>query len=295
MAAKHIDYVPGCADLGDFDPTSTSIAFDPVDADTAVVPRAALEKTFERYWDFFRKRRDGVEPWVNFTPYEWRNIGAMVHLGWRDRADSATTWFMGFRRPPGFQHWAEVVWHDERAPHFIGDMPHTWISSDYIRSALDDNAAAYLNEGLLGRGFDVFGTDFVRSQLDRLAYENEADSSLVIGAGIPERWLAGDGVSVKALRTRWGTLSYTMRRDDRGRVVVDVDAGDLRTPPGGVVLLPPLPAGQRLGAAVSGMSDTFGIEPNVSRVVLRNLVGENVRTRVTWQPHVERVLIHKSR
>ena len=204
MAAKHIDWVPGCADLGDFDATSTSIAFDPVQVDTSVVPRALLERTFEKYWEFFRRRESGAEPWEAFTPYEWRNVGAMVHLGWRDRADSASTWLMGFRRPPGFQHWAEVVWHDERAPHFIGDMPHTWV-----------------------------GTDFVRSQLDRLAYEDESDSSLVIGAGVPERWLAGDGVVVKGLHTRWGPISFTMHKVG-ARSTAAISSADFRVPPGGI-------------------------------------------------------------
>ena len=210
MKSKGIDYVPGCADLGDFDATSTSIAFDPVQAGD-VVPHEALVRTYEKYWDFFRRRRDGAEAWDAFTPYEWRNVGAMVHLGWRDRADSVSSWLMGFRRPPAFQHWAEVVWHDERAPHFIGDMPHTWV-----------------------------GTDFVRSQLDRLAYEDESDSSLVIGAGIPERWLADSGVVVRNLHTRWGTLSYTMRKEAPGSITCSVEAGDLRVPPGGIVVRPPL-------------------------------------------------------
>jgi hypothetical protein len=214
MAAKRIDYVPGCADLGDFDATSTSIAFDPVQADTSVVPRAALERTFERYWDFFRKRRDGVEPWDAYTPYEWRNVGAMTHLGWRERADSVTTWFMQFRRPRGFQHWAEVVWHDERAPHFIGDMPHTWV-----------------------------GTDYVRSQLDRLAYEDEADNSLVIGAGVPEAWLAGPGVVVKGLRTRWGAIDFSLSATG-GRATATINAPQFRLPPGGIrVQLPGAPPG----------------------------------------------------
>jgi hypothetical protein len=264
MAAKHVDYVPGCADLGDFDATSTSIAFDPVQADTSVVPRAALERTYVKYWDFFAKRRDGVEKWEAFTPYEWRNVGAMVHLGWRDRADSASSWLMGFRRPPAFQHWAEVVWHDERAPHFIGDMPHTWV-----------------------------GTDFVRSQLDRLAYEDESDSSLVIGAGIPEAWLADSGVVVKGLRTRWGSLTYSMRRNAKGQVVVDLDGRGLRVPPGGVIVAPPLPAGQPVDATIAGVSDTFQIQPNVDRVVVRLLKGENVHTRITWQPHVERTRVRR--
>jgi hypothetical protein len=269
MQAHRIDYVPGCADLGDFDATSTSIGLDPVDAGD-VLPRAALERTFERYWDFFDKRRDGTQKWDAFTPYEFRNVSAMVRLGagqdpkWRDRANDATQWLLQYRRPPGFQHWAEVVASDMRAPRFLGDMPHTWV-----------------------------GTDYVRAMLDMLAYENEADSSLVIGAGVPAAWLEGPGVVVKGLVTRWGKLSYAMRRDARGSVVVDIDAGDLRTPPGGVVVIPPLPAGQAQDATIFGASDAGSTEPNATRVVLKLPMGAAARTRVTWQPHAER--IHRPR
>jgi hypothetical protein len=77
---------PGCSDLGDFDATSTTIALNPVQAGS-VLPESALVRTFERYWEFFVRRRDGVEKWDAFTPYEMRNIGAFVRLGWRDRAE----------------------------------------------------------------------------------------------------------------------------------------------------------------------------------------------------------------
>jgi hypothetical protein len=48
--------------------------------------------------------------------------------------------------------------HDARHARFIGDMPHTWV-----------------------------GTDFVRSVMDMLVYERESDSALVLCAGIPEK------------------------------------------------------------------------------------------------------------
>ena len=44
---------------------------------------------------------------------------------------------MADRRPPGWNHWAEVVWNEPRMPKFIGDMPHGWVGSDFLRSFLD--------------------------------------------------------------------------------------------------------------------------------------------------------------
>ena len=58
MAQHGIDFVPGSAELGDFDPTSTAIALDPC-GEGARLPRAALERTFERYWQELEARRRG--------------------------------------------------------------------------------------------------------------------------------------------------------------------------------------------------------------------------------------------
>ena len=73
-----------------------------------ILPPAALERTFEQYWEFFRDRRDG-QPWEAFTPYEMRNVGAFVRLGWRDRAAEALDFFLAYRSRPGWRQWAEVV------------------------------------------------------------------------------------------------------------------------------------------------------------------------------------------
>ena len=116
MKAHDIDYMPGCADLGDFDPTSTTIALDPVEMKSHL-PQEILRETFERYWTFFENRRIGREPWLAYTPYEMRTIGAFTRLGWRDRADSLSQYFLADQRPPGWHQWPEVVWKDARAPH----------------------------------------------------------------------------------------------------------------------------------------------------------------------------------
>jgi hypothetical protein len=208
MAKHQVDYVPGCADLGDFDATSTTIALSPVQAG-AVVPGDALRRTFERYWTFFTERRDGKTPWEAFTPYEIRNIGAFVRLGWRERANELLDYFLSYRRPAGWPQWAEVVWRDERTPHFIGDMPHTWVGSDYVRSVLD-----------------------------MLAYERESDDALVIGAGVPAAWVReAPGVSVAGLRTWHGALDFEMQGKGAG-IEVRIGGG-LRVPRGGIVIAAP--------------------------------------------------------
>jgi hypothetical protein len=246
MARHKIDYVPGCADLGDFDATSTTIALAPAGAES-LMPKGALERTFERYWEFFRDRRDGKKAWEAFTPYEIRTIGAFVRLGWRDRANEALRYFMAHRNPPEWHQWAEVVWSDTLKPHFIGDLPHTWV-----------------------------GSDFVRSVLDMLAYERESDSTLVIGAGIGRDWVfGGEGVQVGALPTRYGKLGFTMREEGQG-LLVRVEPG-IRVPRGGIVVSPPPPPGKAAwrSATIDGVAVKLGAR---GEVVLRK-TGVNVAFR----------------
>ena len=205
MALHHIDYIPGCADLGDFDPTSTTIGIEPVD-DLANLPQDAVIDEFTRYWNEASSRMNGTRAWRDYTPYELRAVGTFVRLGWRDRAQQLLQWFLDDRRPRGWKQWAEVVANDYRSPTYVGDIPHLWV-----------------------------GTDFVRSFVDMLAYERESDQSLVLGAGIPAAWL-DKGVRVRGLRTIYGPLDFSAKRDGGG-IVVHVSG--VRVPPGGIVLMLP--------------------------------------------------------
>lgn len=131
MVVHGIDYVPGCADLGDFDATSTTIALDPCEAES-VLPEGALKATFEQYWRNFSERRDGGD-WVNFTPYEVRCIGAVARLGFDERAWEMVEWFLSQKAVAGWDVFGEVVWRDKAEGKFIGDMPHGWVGSDFVR------------------------------------------------------------------------------------------------------------------------------------------------------------------
>jgi F5/8 type C domain-containing protein len=226
MAGHGIDYLPGCAELGDFDPTSTTIALAP-GGELDHLPRAAVDRTFERYWQSFVERRDGAAPWEAYTPYELRTVGAFVRLGWRERAQELLRFFLDGRRPAAWNQWPEVVWHDARAPKFLGDLPHAWVGSDFIRSFLDLFAYEREGDGALG-----------------------ALDTLVIGAGIPPAWAASrEGVAVRGLATPYGPLSYRLRA--RGRTLTVRIAGGLTPPPGGIVLSWPL-AGRPRAGTVNG-------------------------------------------
>jgi hypothetical protein len=206
-AAHGISYLPGCAELGDFDATSTTIALAPV-GEQAQLPQDLLRSTFERYWQVFVDRRDGRILWDDYTPYELRAVGTFVRLGWRQRAQELLDFFFADRRPPGWNQWSEVVGREARKPRFVGDMPHGWVASDFMRSALD-----------------------------LFAYEREADDTLVLAAGLPPQWLEGEGVAIESLQTPYGPLSYSLHSEE-GRLRLEV-AGGLQPPPGGLVFVWP--------------------------------------------------------
>ena len=99
IADHGIDFVPGSVELGDFDPTSTAIAFDPC-GEAALLPPAALARTFERYWSELEARRRGETPNEAYTPYEVRTAAALLMLGQPARALDAAR--LADRRPaPG--------------------------------------------------------------------------------------------------------------------------------------------------------------------------------------------------
>lgn len=207
MAEKRIDFIPGAADLGDFDATSTTIVLAPGVGALDLPPRV-LESTFERYWREFVARRDGVQSWKDYTPYEWRNVGAFVRLGWRNRAHQALQYFMADRKPAPWNQWPEVIGRLPRQARFIGDLPHGWVASDFIRSALD-----------------------------LFAYERESDDAIVLAAGVPLSWLEKRGIRVRGMRTAYGTIGYTLRLAN-GALELRLPGG-MRVPPGGFVF--PIP------------------------------------------------------
>jgi len=241
-AAHHgIDWIAGAADRGDFDATSTTIALSPA-GEQDNLPPDLLARTFDRYWENFQNRLTNRTDWKDYTPYEWRLVGAFVRLGQRERALEALDFFMSDRRPQAWNGWAEVVGRDKREPRFIGDMPHAWISSDYIRSALD-----------------------------LFAYERDRDHALVLAAGVPEAWLdTEEGVGVRDLRTAYGPLTYAYRKQGRGYVLT-LEPG--AAPPGGYVLQWPQGQGRPETVRIDGRSarwegDELAIPVGARRVTL---------------------------
>jgi hypothetical protein len=202
---KGIDYIPGCAELGDFDATSTSIGVFPC-GEINNMPGEKLKATFDKYYNYFENRKNSKIDWDGYTPYELRIISSFIMMGDYERAHELLTFFFGDQRPLNWNQWPEVVWRDYRKAGFIGDMPHTWVGSEFLNAV---------------RNFIV--------------YEKESDSSLVIGAGLFKEWIDSPvGVSFANLPTYYGKLSYSIKKESsKYRIKI---TGDLKIPSGKIVL-----------------------------------------------------------
>lgn len=179
IAWKGSTIIPASADLGDVDPTSVSIALDPCDQQD-LLPADALQRTFDFYLDNVRKRATSSQ-W-RFSPYELRNVLSFVRLNRPGDAVEVLDTVMRYRRPEGWQMFAEVV--DSRLRHtgYLGDMPHTWVGTEYVRAVL----------GML---------------------MHEADTHLELLPGAPPAWLTGSGISLDDLPTAFGPLTMTARQN----------------------------------------------------------------------------------
>ena len=203
MKVRDIDYIPGSVELGDFDATSTTIALTPCN-ELGNLPKPQVFNTFDKYYKYFKDRRDDKIDWVNYTPYENRLIGSFILLDQPERAHELIDFFLEDQRPQGFNHWAEVVWKDERIPRFIGDMPHTWVGSDFLNA--------------------------VRSMF---VYENEYDESLIIASALYRDWIdSPNGMSIENLPTYYGDISYSIKKENE-RYTFSI-YGDVELPKNGI-------------------------------------------------------------
>jgi hypothetical protein len=205
MKNHNIDYIPGCVELGDFDATSTTISIYPGN-ELGNLPRPALNNTFDKYYEYFTDRKDPDFKWDAYTPYEIRTAGTFLYLGQKEKTYELLDFFFGDQKPAPWNHWAEVVWKDQNTPKFIGDMPHTWIGSDYI---------------------NVVRSIFI--------FEREYDSTLVVGLGFKEEW-ADDpaGIKVKNQSTYYGDINYSIIKE-KDKYIAEF-SGNIKMPPGKIRL-----------------------------------------------------------
>ncbi len=226
---RGIDYIPGSVEWADFDPTATANAIAQLDFGDCL-PAGPMKKMFETYLEGFRKKHRGKIPWVNYTAYEIRIIGAFVRMGKRDEAHELLEFFLSDRRPLRWNQWPEISWRDPLSPGHLGDVPHTWIAAEYMISLAS-----------------------------MVASEREATRSMVLAAGLPWEWItAGSGFGVTGLMTGWGSLDFHIFASDEGTIHFSIGTR-LVIPRGGLTVAPPLPGGKRIGSVVGPDGESLEI------------------------------------
>jgi len=193
IAWKSLGYIPVDGDKGTPDPTSIAIALFPTEA-RSVLPADILDRTFRDYYRMVKKRDVSLEPYA-YTPYELRNILALTTLGYRKEAFDLHEILFRHRRPANWNQFAEVVHSESRKGAYIGDMPHTWVGSDYVNAV---------------RGLIVM--------------EEDQSKTLNLLFGTPREWLVNNRISLSDFPTHFGNLKMKAKWDDRDqRLNLDVD------------------------------------------------------------------------
>lgn len=204
MTLHGIEYIPGALDLGDEDFPAIAALVSPGD-ELAHLPLEAFECTRDRHFAYVQKRRADTTrkpPYDRYAPYEMRTIGALIRMGFAERAYDLLIHYLADQRPPQWRLWAEVVWRDQHRSEYIGDMPHSWIAAEFIRSV---------------RSFFAF----------------EEEDTLVVGAGMSGSFLGEGGVDVKRLPTHFGKLDLSITTE--GQYLTAHVGGEIHAP-GGVFL-----------------------------------------------------------
>jgi hypothetical protein len=183
-AQEKVSWIVSAADGPGPDPTSISIGIEPCGLG-AELPADLLCSTFDTYY------RDTVRPRLAagavfaYTPYEWRNLTSFAALDQVERAEELLGFLLDGMRPRPWRQFAEVVNSRPRLAVYFGDMPHTWV-----------------------------GSDFVQAVTGMVALDETDHLSLL--AGVPERWLRGRGVRVRDYPTRYGKLTFEAQTDGDG-------------------------------------------------------------------------------
>ena len=240
IADKELNYIPGSVEWADFDPTATSNAIAMLDF-AGSLPEAPLHAMLDTYLAGHHRKHRGEMVWTNYTAYEIRIIGAFVRLGKRDTANELLEFFLSDRRPIEWNQWPEITWRDRRSPGHLGDVPHTWIAAEYLLAVASMVAA-----------------------------EREADDSLVLASGMPWPWISqNEGFSVSNLPTRYGLLDFKIRVIRNRSIRVSI--GGITLPPGGLTIVPPLPAGMRISAIECQLGTPAALDPVGETVAVTSL------------------------
>ncbi len=241
ITERKIDYIPGSVEWADFDPTATSNAIALLDfADD--LPAVPLHQMLDTYFEGFRKKHRGEIPWLNYTAYEIRIIGAFVRVGKREEAHELLEFFLSDRRPMEWNQWPEITWRDPRSPGHLGDVPHTWIAAEYMLALAS-----------------------------MVASEREASRKMILASGLPWSWISEEnGFAVRGLMTRYGPLDFKIAVSETDCIAIEI-SDRISLPPGGLSIAPPVPRGQRIRHALTSTGHVLAVDADGASVTIESL------------------------
>jgi hypothetical protein len=257
-AAHHVGYVPGAADLGDFDATSTTIALSPA-GELSALPPALVRATFERAWQALVDRHPSEPPTGHPSkpptgrpsepPTRYPSEPPTGHPSGHPSdhpGDPGAPWTAytpyELRLVGAFVRlgWRARAW-DALAMYLADQRPRAWHQwAEVVGRApreprfIGDMPHAWVH------------SDHARSVLDLFAYEREVDHALVLTAGIPSAWFTKPGVAIDGvapgfaidgLPTPYGPLSYAVTATNDA---ITLRIGPGAVPPGGLAFPWPL-------------------------------------------------------
>jgi hypothetical protein len=200
MAQKQITFIPGSAELGDFDATSTTIALAP----------AASSNTSRRTRSSRRSNATGASS--SSAPKASARGRTTRRTSSAPSARSCASVGRTARTPRSISSSTT----SSRAP---GTSGRKW---SRIHRANRSSSAIFPTPGSLR-------TTCVRRST---CSPYERGDQIVLAAGIPEPWLEGEGIAIDGLRTPGGPLAYSLRANTT-TVRLAISRGT--PPPGGFV------------------------------------------------------------
>jgi hypothetical protein len=182
MKEHAISYIPGCVELGDFDPNAPAVALFPCNVQDAL-PDGGLEFSLNKYFNEVFQRRKSSHGETAFSGYELRNAVALLMLGDKTKAHQIIESFFTYMRPFAWHAWSETIFTNPREGGYLGDIPHSWVGSIFI--------------------------NFSRS-----IFVYEKEDSLILLSGVPDEWfMSEEGFRVKDLPTWFGHLSLSLAKN----------------------------------------------------------------------------------
>lgn len=232
IARYNLGYIPAAVENADHDPPAVSLGVSLAGAD---MPKDVLEQTYRNFVAQVKARRSAKIPEFARGPYELRTIESLVRLGMRDEALTLLDHLVSDTRPYGWKQFTEIIYNNPRNPDYIGDMPHSWLGAELVRA--------------------------VRSLF---TYEDEKAQGLTLGAGVPSKWLEGEGISIDKLPTWYGELSYGLKSESPGKLALTL-SGNLPDAPGGLTVKAP-PGQSVASVSYQGQAVPFESGPDGARI-----------------------------